>query len=67
MKQILGNLQQELLVNIDEAKAAEFYILESFGENNVTLTALDELTAIAQQSSDLYIQITRLLLQISEI
>ena len=30
LKHILENLQQELLVNIDEAKAAEFYILESF-------------------------------------
>ncbi len=67
LKLTLGNLQQLLLGIVDEAKAAEFLLLERFGETNETIIALDELTAISQQAADLYIQISRLLLRTAEI
>ena len=63
----LINLQQLLLESINEAKVSEYSLLERFGETNETIISLDELTAIAQQSADLYTQLSRLLLQISEI
>lgn len=63
----LVNLQQLLLESVNEAKLSEYLLLERFGETNETISTLDELTAIAQQSADLYTQISRLLLQISEI
>jgi hypothetical protein len=63
----LIKLQQSLLESINEAKLSEYSLLESFGETNDNISTLDELTAIAQQSADLYTQISRLLLQISEI
>lgn len=63
----LVDLQQSLLESVNEAKLSEYLLLERFGETNETISTLDELTAIAQQSADLYTQISRLLLQISEI
>lgn len=63
----LVDLQQLLLESVNEAKLSEYLLLERFGETNETISTLDELTAIAQQSADLYTQISRLLLQISEI
>ena len=67
LKLKVANLQQTLLNIVDEAKAAEFLLLERFGETNETIIALDELTAISQQAADLYIQISRLLLRTAEI
>ena len=67
LKLTLGNLLQLLLGIVDEAKAAEFLLLERFGETNETIIALDELMAISQQAADLYIQISRLLLRTAEI
>lgn len=67
LKLNLTNLQKILLDIVDETKAAEFLLLERFGETNETIIALDELTAISQQAADLYIQISRLLLRTAEI
>ncbi|MDJ0679448.1 MAG: hypothetical protein QNJ18_06245 [Xenococcaceae cyanobacterium MO_167.B52] len=67
LKLNLTNLQKTLLDIVDETKAAEFLLLERFGETNETIIALDELTAISQQAADLYIQISRLLLRTAEI
>jgi methyl-accepting chemotaxis protein len=63
----LVNLQQSLLESLNEAKLSEYLLLENFGETDDTISSLDELTAIALQVADLYSQISRLLLQISEI
>jgi chaperonin cofactor prefoldin len=63
----LVDLQQLLLESVNEAKLSEYSLLERFGETTETVSTLDELTAIAQQSADLYTQISRLLLQVSEI
>lgn len=63
----LVNLQSSLLESVNEAKLAEYLLLNSVGETDETTSSLDELTAIALQAGDLYNQISRLLLQISEI
>lgn len=63
----LVSLQRSLLENVNEAKLAEYLLLDSRGETDETISSLDELTAIALQAADLYSQISRLLLQISEI
>ena len=66
-KSSLENLQQSLLNIVNDARLVEFILLERFGETNQTIVALDELTAIAQQSAELYVQISRLLLRTAEI
>lgn len=63
----LASLQRSLLESVNEAKLAEYLLLNSVGETEETISSLDELTAIALQAGDLYNQISRLLLQISEI
>jgi hypothetical protein len=62
----ITNLQEDLLEIIDEARQTEFLILENFGENNQTLIVLEELTEITQQGRDLYLQLSRLRLQVAE-
>ncbi len=47
--------------------SAEFHLKERDGETNQTIVVLDELTAIAGQAADLYVQISRLLLRTAEI
>lgn len=67
LKSTLEKIQQNLLSIVDDAKAAEFHLLERDGETNQTIVVLDELTAIAGQAADLYVQISRLLLRTAEI
>ena len=66
VKILSSNLQEHLLEILDQARNAEFSLLDSFGETNETIIALDELTEIAQQARDLYFQLSRLLIQIAE-
>ena len=63
----IRNLQQALLYIVDDAKAVEFILLERYGETEQTIVVLDELSAIAQQAGELYVQISRLLLRTAEI
>lgn len=60
----LIDLQKLLLESINEAKASKYILLERSGE---TISTLDELTAIALQSANLYTQLSRLLIQVSQI
>ena len=62
----IRNLQEQLLEIVDDARATEFAIMEGFGETDATLTALDELTEIAQQAADLYSQLATLRLRVAE-
>ena len=63
----IRNLQQALLYIVDDAKAIEFILLERYGETEQTIVVLDELSAIAQQAGELYVQMSRLLLRTAEI
>ncbi|WP_019503320.1 hypothetical protein [Pleurocapsa sp. PCC 7319] len=66
-KSTLEKLQQALLLIVDDSKVTEYMLLERYGETNQTAVVLDELTEIAQQAADLYVQISRLLLRTAEI
>ena len=63
----IRNLQQALLYIVDDAKAVEFILLERYGETEQTIVVLDELSVIAQQAGELYVQISRLLLRTAEV
>jgi methyl-accepting chemotaxis protein len=66
IKEIINNLQEQLLNIVNDSKRSEFIILERFGETNTTVIALDELTEIALQASDLYSQLSKLKLQVAQ-
>ncbi|OKH33165.1 hypothetical protein NIES2119_24205 [[Phormidium ambiguum] IAM M-71] len=48
------NLQQQLLEQIDEARAVEFVLLEQFGETEETISELDELQSIRERADSYY-------------
>ncbi|AFZ36281.1 hypothetical protein Sta7437_2756 [Stanieria cyanosphaera PCC 7437] len=62
----ITNLTEQILDVIDEARKAEFLLIERFGENETTIIALDELAEIAQQAADLYSQLSTLRIRIAE-
>lgn len=62
----ITNLTEQILDIIDEARKAEFLLIERFGENQTTIIALDELAEIAQQAADLYSQVSTLRIRIAE-
>ncbi len=59
-KQIIITLKNQLLDIIDEAKAVEFALLETFGETNATLQTLEQLTEIALQAESRFSQLSTL-------
>ncbi|MFB2892381.1 hypothetical protein ACE1CI_05480 [Aerosakkonemataceae cyanobacterium BLCC-F50] len=48
------NLQQQLLEQIDEARAVEFVLIEQFGETEETIPELDELQSIRERADSYY-------------
>ena len=67
LQSTIKSLQQALLHIVDDAKAVEFILLQRYGETEQTIVVLDELSVIAQQAGDLYLQMSRLLLRTAEI
>ncbi|MGK7878200.1 MAG: hypothetical protein AB4426_34310 [Xenococcaceae cyanobacterium] len=62
----IWNLKRQLLDIVDEAKAAEFILLERFGETDRTIIALDELQDIAEQAADRFSQLSNLQLRVAQ-
>lgn len=60
------NLQQQLLLLIDRAKATEYLILEQLGETELTLEALDELQNVTEKLKSPFSRFYSLLLRIAE-
>lgn len=48
------SLQQQLLEQIDDARAVEFVLLEQFGETEETIPELDELQSIRERADAYY-------------
>ena len=58
------NLQRKLLIIIHEATAAQFLILERYGETEITLTDLEQLDNVLQRADTYYPRFNTLLRQI---
>ena len=67
IKATLSYQKEQLLDLIDQAKLLEFLLLESFGENQETISTLDQLMEIAEQARDRLSQLSTLHLLIAEV
>ena len=63
---IIWELKQRLLDILDEAKSAEFNLLERWGETERSITALDQLTEIAEQAKERFSQLSTLQILLAE-
>ena len=66
IRAILSRQKEQLLDTIDEARSLEFILLESFGENQQTISTLEQLTEIAEQARTRLSQLSTLHLRIAE-
>lgn len=60
------DLQKQLFKIINDATAADFNLLEKYGETSATLPELDELQNIKERARNAYSRLFRLLLNIGE-
>ena len=60
------NLQKQLFKIINEATAADFNLVERYGETSASLPELEELQNIRERARDSYTRLFRLLLNIGE-
>ncbi len=63
----LSQQKEQLLDLIDEAKSLEFILLDSVGENQETISTLEQLTEIAEQARTKLSQLLTLHLRIAEV
>jgi hypothetical protein len=63
----LSQQKEQLLDLIDEAKSLEFILLDSVGENQQTISTLEQLTEIAEQARTKLSQLSTLHLRIAEV
>jgi hypothetical protein len=63
----LSQQKEQLLDLIDAAKSLEFLLLDSIGENLETISTLEQLTEIAEQSRTKLSQLSTLHLRIAEV
>jgi hypothetical protein len=63
----LSQQKEQLLNLIDEAKSLEFILLNSVGENQETISTLEQLTEIAEQARTKLSQLSTLHLRIAEV
>ncbi len=63
---LINRLKQQALNLVDAALAAELRIFEQFGETQQTLSYLDEMKHVADESTALYSRLSTLQLQIAQ-
>jgi flagellar biosynthesis GTPase FlhF len=63
----LRQQKEQLLDLIDEAKSLEFILLDSIGENQETISTLEQLTEISEQATTKLSQLSTLHLRIAEV
>jgi flagellar biosynthesis GTPase FlhF len=63
----LSQQKEQLLDLINEAKSLEFVLLDSAGENQETISTLEQLTEIAEQARTKLSQLSTLHLRIAEV
>ncbi len=59
-------LQRKLFEIINESTAVDYNLIQQFGENDQTISELDELQNIKERSRDSYNRLSRLLLMVAE-
>jgi hypothetical protein len=65
LNETLWSLKRQLLEITDQAKAAEFILLENFGETERTIPYLDELQSVAQQAYERFFQFSNIQIRIA--
>jgi hypothetical protein len=63
----LSQQKEHLLDLVDEARLLEFLLLDSIGENQETISTLEQLTEIAEQARTKLSQLSTLHLRIAEV
>jgi hypothetical protein len=63
----LSQQKEHLLDLVDEAKSLEFILLDTVGENQQTVSTLEQLTEIAEQAITKLSQLSTLHLRIAEV
>jgi hypothetical protein len=64
ISQTIWRLKRQLANVIDNARAAEFSLLETFGETERTIVYLDDLQSVAEQATERFSQFSSLQIRI---
>jgi hypothetical protein len=64
ISEIIWRLKQKLANVIDNARAAEFSLFETFGETKRTIVYLDDLQSVAEQATERFSQFSSLQIRI---
>jgi hypothetical protein len=67
ISETIWRLKQKLADIIDSARATEFVLLDTFGENERTIVYLDELQSVAEQATERFSQFLSLQIRILNI
>ncbi|MCL1463879.1 hypothetical protein [Argonema galeatum] len=65
LNETIWSLKRQLLDIADRAKAAEFIVLERFGETDRTISYLDELQSVAEQGIERFSQFSSIQIRIA--
>lgn len=63
----IWNLKRQLAEIIEDAKAAEFALFNSFGETERTIVYLDELQNVAEQATERFSQFSTLQIRVANV
>jgi hypothetical protein len=64
VSETIWSLKRQLADVIENAKAAEFVLFDTFGENERTVTYLTDLQSVAEQATDRFSQLTTLQIRV---
>jgi hypothetical protein len=64
VSETIWSLKRQLADVIENAKAAEFVLFDTFGENERTITYLTDLQSVAEQATDRFSQLTTLQIRV---
>lgn len=62
----INSLKQQLLDIVDDATAVEFVLFERFGETSRTISVLEQLKSVAEETASWFSQLSTLQLRIAQ-
>jgi hypothetical protein len=65
LNETFWSLKRQLLEIADQAKAAEFILLQNFGETGRTIPYLEELQSVAEQANERFSQFSNIQIRIA--